>query len=357
MSDDSPRRAQSHRVALIYPFDEVPGDGVALDVAPGVRWFRIPLGLSLSHINLWAIEDGEGWSIVDCGLFNANAVAVWQQVALHGLEGKPVKAVYVTHMHPDHIGMAGWLVRKFNCPLWMTALEYMTCRVMAGDTGLPAPEESIRFYRGAGWNDQALIKFQERFGSFGKSIDVLPQNYRRLHDGQRLRIGRHEWRIVVGSGHSPEHACLYCAEQKLFISGDQVLPKISSNVSVFPTEPQANPLAHWLDSIEKIKREVPDDVLVLPAHNEPFRGLHARLDHLARGHHAGLDRLRVALATPKRAIDVFGTLFARTITDEPMLLGMATGESLAHLNYLVNSGEATVEADKQGVNWYRMTNG
>ncbi|WP_439955514.1 hypothetical protein, partial [Klebsiella pneumoniae] len=73
------------------------------------------------------------------------------------------------------------------------------------------------------------------------------------------------------------------------ISGDQVLPKISSNVSVFPTEPDGDPLTDWLNSLAKVKREVPDDVLVLPAHNEPFRGLHARLDHLARGHERGLE--------------------------------------------------------------------
>jgi glyoxylase-like metal-dependent hydrolase (beta-lactamase superfamily II) len=158
--------------------------------------------------------------------------------------------------------------------------------------------------------------------------------------------------VVVGHGHSPEHACLHCPSLKLLISGDQVLPRISSNVSVFPTEPDADPLGDWMDSLAKLTREVPDDVLVLPAHNEPFRGLHARLRHLAQGHERSLERLRGSLAEPKRAIDVFGALFARRI-DDPGLLSMATGESLAHLNYLLARGEATAEVDPQGVAWYR----
>jgi glyoxylase-like metal-dependent hydrolase (beta-lactamase superfamily II) len=184
-------------------------------------------------------------------------------------------------------------------------------------------------------------------------IHPLPDSYRRLQDGERLMIGEHEWCVVVGTGHSPEHACLYCRDLQLFISGDQVLPKISSNVSVFPTEPDANPLADWLASIEKIKREVPDDVLVLPAHNEPFRGLHARLDYLAAGHERSLARLRDYLNEPKRAVDVFGALFSRPIND-PQLLNLATGESVAHINYLLRRGEAVVGKVVEGVVWYQL---
>ncbi len=166
-----------------------------------------------------------------------------------------------------------------------------------------------------------------------------------------MRIGDHDWRVVTGSGHSPEHACLYCPDLKLFISGDQVLPKISSNVSVFPTEPDGDPLTDWLTSLARIKTLVPDDVLVLPAHNDPFIGLHARIDHLIRGHERGLDRLEKSLAEPKRSIDVFGSLFARKIG--PDLLGMATGESMAHINCLIVRGRATASKDADGVTWYR----
>jgi glyoxylase-like metal-dependent hydrolase (beta-lactamase superfamily II) len=247
--------------------------------------------------------------------------------------------------------MAGWLTRKFGIRLWMTRLEYLMCRVLVADTGREAPEDGISFYRRAGWNEDAIEYYRTRFGNFGKTTYALPESYRRLRDGEWIRIGDHDWQVVTGMGHSPEHACFFCPELKLIISGDQVLPKISSNVSVFPTEPDANPLGDWLQSIERLRLAIPDDVLVLPAHNEPFRGLHARLEHLARGHHRSLERLRHSLATPRRAIDVFGALFARQIT-EPGLLNLATGEAMAHLNYLVHRGEARVTLDAQGVAWY-----
>jgi len=225
------------------------------------------------------------------------------------------------------------------------------CRVMAADTGRAAPKEGLEFYRAAGWDRVALDTYEARFGGFGRHLHALPDSYRRLTDGEEIRIGEHVWRVVVGSGHSPEHACLHCPELGLLISGDQVLPRISSNVSVFPTEPDGDPLDDWLTSLAAIRERIDDSVLVLPAHNEPFRGLHARLDHLIRGHERGLARLAERLVERKRAVDVFGVLFKRTITSE--LMGMATGEALAHLNCLVERGLAVREKDADGVSWFR----
>src|SRR5437763_15642930 len=224
----------------------------------------------------------------------------------------------------------------------------MTCRSHAADTGREAPEDAVRFFRAAGWDEDALEHYKARFGGFGRGLHALPDSFRRLSDGDEVEIGGGLWRVVVGSGHSPEHACLYNPELKVMISGDQVLPRISSNVSVFPTEPDGDPLDDWLTSLARIKTRVPDDVLVLPAHNEPFYGLHARLDHLIRGHERGLSRLTARLAEPRRAVDVFGVLFKRTIV--PELMGMATGEALAHLNCLIHRGLAVREADGAGVN-------
>jgi len=338
---------------LDYPFETVPETGKAIAVADGVLWIRMPMPGSLNHINLWALEDGEGWTIVDTGLRTPETTAAWQELLAGALGGKPITRIIVTHMHPDHVGMAGWLTRRFDCRLWMSKLEYLTCRVLVADTGREAPDDGVVFYRRAGWDDEAIENYRTRFGGFGKAVYTLPDSYRRIRDGETIRIGEHGWRVVVGTGHSPEHACLYCEGLGLLISGDQVLPRISSNVSVFPTEPDADPLGDWLGSLEKIAREVPDDVLVLPAHNEPFRRLHARLGGLARGHHRGLERLRRTLAEPRRAIDVFGALFARKIGNEGNLLSMATGESIAHLNYLLHLGEIRIEFDEQGVAWYR----
>jgi glyoxylase-like metal-dependent hydrolase (beta-lactamase superfamily II) len=251
--------------------------------------------------------------------------------------------------------MAGWLTRKFGVRLWMTSLEYLTCRVMVSDTGREAPQDAIDFYRRAGWSPSAIETYRTRFGNFGKHIHPLPDSFRRLDDGEELIIGSNTWQVIIGTGHSPAHACLYCPALKVLISGDQVLPRISSNISVYPTEPDADPMTGWLSSLAKLKRAVPDDVLVLPAHNECFRGLHARIDALASSQDRALERLRRSLQESKRPVDVFGALFARPISEADVsLLGMATGESLACLNYLMHRGEVTREIDAEGVARFRL---
>lgn len=341
------------RPKLVYPFDSAPEPGTTMEVAPGVRWVRMPLPFALKWINLWLIEDGPGWTLVDTGIAMEDTRTHWRTIFETDLGGKPITRVICTHMHPDHIGLAGWIARKFDAPLWTSRLEYVTCRMLVADTGREAPEDGTRFYRAAGWDEDALDSYRIKFGGFGKAVSRLPDAYRRLRDGETIEIGGRPWRIVVGCGHSPEHVCLWQPELKLFISGDQVLPRISSNVSVFPTEPEADPLKDWLDSCEKLAREVPDDVLVLPSHNEPFHGLHARLAHLIGGHERTLARIEKRLAQgDKRAIDLFGALFARTIG--PDLIGMATGETLAHLNCLIARGRARREMGADGVHRYGL---
>ncbi|MGE0310112.1 MAG: MBL fold metallo-hydrolase [Lautropia sp.] len=352
-TDTSRDEARFAKPTLVYPFDAPPGPGAAREVAPGVLWMRMPLPMTLDHINIWGLDDGDGWAIVDTGMRTEDTIRHWRTLFAASTDGRSLSRVFATHMHPDHVGLAGWLTRKFDCRLWMTRGEYLNCRVLCSDTGREAPPDALAFLRRAGWGGRAIEAYQARFGGFGKFIHALPDSYRRLVDGETIRIGAHDWRVIVGTGHSPEHACLHCPDLKLLISGDQVLPRISSNVSVHPTEPDANPMRDWLDSIAKIRREVPDDVLVLPSHNECFRGLHARLDHLAASQHRALDRLARALATPRRAVDVFGALFARRIDDEDTsLYGMATGESIACLNYLVACARARVDVDADGVAWY-----
>jgi glyoxylase-like metal-dependent hydrolase (beta-lactamase superfamily II) len=346
----------ARKPTLVYPFEGPPERGRSIEVAPGVHWVRMPLPYALNHINLWVLDDAHGWAIVDTGVRTEDTVAAWRELFAQAPDRRPLTRVFVTHMHPDHIGMAGWLTRKFGVRLWITRLEYLSCRVTVSDTGREAPPDGIEFYRRAGWGEAAIENYRARFGNFGKHIHALPDSYRRLTDGETVRIGAHDWRVIVGHGHSPEHACLHCPELKLLISGDQVLPRISSNVSVYPIEPDADPMADWLASLAKLKREVPDDVLVLPAHNECFRGLHARLDWLARGQEVSLQRLRRTLAEPRRAVDVFPALFARSISESDVpLLGMATGESLACLNHLMHRGEVQREIDAEGVAWYCLT--
>ena len=354
MTDPTPRE-KLEKPTLIYPFAAAPQTGKVLAVAPGVVWMRMPLPIALDHINVWGIEDDNGWAVVDTGMRTDTTLAAWRELFATTGEQRPLTRIFGTHMHPDHVGMAGWLTRKFNCRLWMTRLEYLNCRVLTADTGREAPAEGVAFYRRAGWGDASLESYRARFGNFGRHVHALPESYRRIVDGEVIRIGAHDWRVIVGTGHSPEHACLYCADLKLLISGDQVLPRISSNVSIHPTEPDADPMREWLESLSKLKREVPDEVLVLPSHNECFYGLHARLDYLAAAQGRTLDRLRRTLQEPRRAIDVFAALFGRGIDESDTgLLNLATGESLACLNYLWHRGEVNRRLDAAGVAWYRM---
>lgn len=338
---------------LDYPF-ETPALGSWREVAPGVLWLRMPMPLALNHINLWAVRDGEGWALFDTGMRNEESMRTWQKWWKELPAPHRMTRIFVTHMHPDHVGMAGWMTRKFGVRLWMSRLEYLTCRLLCSDTGREAPADGEAFYRRAGWSEAAVENYRARFGNFGKHIHALPDSYRRVRDGERIRIGDHEWEVVMGSGHSPEHACFYCPALKLLISGDQVLPRISSNVSVYPTEPDANPMHDWLESLTMLQQRIPDDVLVLPAHNDVFRGLHARLGYLETSQRLTLQRLREFLAEPRTVVDTFTTLFGRPIGDADVdLLGMATGEAVACLNHLVARGDATVTTGDDGVLRYR----
>ena len=338
--------------SLRFPLDEQPENGQVLDIRAGVKWLRLPLPFQLDHINTWLLRDGEGWAVVDTGLFTDTTREIWQNVLENQLDGAPLTRVVVTHLHPDHVGCAGWLTKEFDLDLWMPRDEYLLCRVLVADTGKPAPPEGLRFYRGAGFDSEALERYATYFGAFGRVVSPLPESYHRLQDGESLQLGDHSWEVVIGRGHSPEHACLLCRELNLLIAGDQILPTISSNVSVYPTEPAANPLQHWFASLEKLRRALPDDVLVLPAHGRPFQGAHTRLDQLTAEHQLGLARLREMCREPRRAVDVFPALFKSRISERNLI--MATGEAISHLNFLAEAGEMSVKRDADGVNWYRI---
>jgi glyoxylase-like metal-dependent hydrolase (beta-lactamase superfamily II) len=336
---------------LEYPFAQRPELGEMIEAAPGVHWIRMRLPSQLNHINLWVLEDGEGWTIVDTGIRDETTTNAWKALFAGPMAGRPVRRVIVTHMHPDHIGLAGWLVRRFGIALWMSRTDYLMCRNLAGDTTQEAPEEALRFYRAAGLSEDAVEDYKTRFGGYGQGIYRLPNSYRRIQHGDRIAIGARQWEVVVGQGHAPEHACLWCREDNLFISGDQILPRISSNVSLFPTEPEGDPLKDWLDSCARLKALLPADVLVLPAHNEPFRGARLRLQELITDHESGLAKLLELCREPKRAVDCFSALFRSRITSGVYL--MATGESLAHLNCLRARGQLSRRRDETGADWYQ----
>ncbi len=319
---------------LDFPIDEVPKNGTLFSIQKDIHWVRMPLPMDLNHINLWIIGSKEECTLVDSGMFLEDVKNAWSD--LIDKEKLSFKRVIVTHMHPDHIGLAGWFTSNFNIPLYMSRTDYLQCRVLAADTGNNVPHEAIDFYTQAGLSESQIKAYVERFGFFGSMIHRLPNSFNRLKDGDRIILNNESWEIIDGKGHTMEHLCLLSKDKNIFIAGDQLLPKITSHVGVFPTEPEANPLEDWLNSCKKLLDKLPEDVLVLPAHGRPFVGAHKRLNTIINHHETSLDKLLDFLSEPKRSVDVFSVLFKRKIDDGNFL--MATGESIAHLNCLFNRG-------------------
>jgi glyoxylase-like metal-dependent hydrolase (beta-lactamase superfamily II) len=336
---------------LTYPLGRTgPETGELIRLAEGVGWARLPVPGSLRHINIWVLEDGEGIALVDTGLDIPPSREGWEALFAGPLAGRTVTRIICTHFHPDHIGLAGWLAERFGVPLWMTRDEWLFARMLTADIRDAPPREALAYWRAAGWDEERIAdEAKKGWGRFSALVSPVPVGFIRMQDGDVLTIGARGWRVVVGNGHCPEHACLVDEAGGLIVAGDQVLPRITSNVSLSLSEPEADPLGDWLASIAKLKT-LPDTLLVLPSHGEPFTGLHARLDALDRGHRERLDALHAHLAEPRRALDCFSILFGRQIDDS--IIGLATGEAMAHLRRLEVEGRAVREV-RDGVHWYR----
>jgi glyoxylase-like metal-dependent hydrolase (beta-lactamase superfamily II) len=350
LTQDESYTATSHK-GLSYPLgDHAPGVGEVTRVGAGVSWARIPMPGSLGHINTWLLDDGvDGVAIVDTGMLLTMCSDAWKALFAGGLAGKRITRVICTHLHPDHIGLAGWLCQKFGVELWMTRGEWLTARMLTSDVRDDPPEAAAAMQRASGWSNAEIEASKAKgWGRFGKMVFAMPVSYRRFQHGDVLDLGGNNWRVVVGSGHSPEHACLVNDQAGVMISGDQVLPKISSNVSINITEPEADPLGEWLDSIDRLLH-LPSDLLVCPAHGEPFYGLHVRLAALRDEHHDRLTTVAASLSEPKRAVDCFTMLFNRPIGEHNREL--ATGEAQAHLRRLERDGRARRQ-EVDGVHWY-----
>ena len=322
---------------LDYPFgDTVAAIGAVQAVAPGIGWLRMPLPFALDHINLWLLGDAadgrSGWSAVDCGVATEPTRAAWEQVFAGAMQGLPLLRVIATHSHPDHIGLSDWLCRRFDAPLWITTGEYGFARMLsAALPGVDGTAAIPHFRRHGLVAEAALEQMQTRRSYFPTLVPAVPESYHRMQDGQQIAIGAHHWRVITGFGHSPEHAALYCEALGVLIAGDMVLPRISTNVSVFAVEPEGNPLQQYLDSLAKFDA-LPIDTLVLPSHGRPFRGLHTRIAQLRDHHRARLAEVVEACAVPRSAMDIVPIMFLREL--DAHQLTFALGEALAHLHTL-----------------------
>ena len=322
------------------PFPAPPASGEAVEVAEGVLWLRLPLPMKLDHVNCFALDEGDGWTIVDTGFATGTSRAIWQQILDGPLAGKPVRRVLVTHHHPDHVGLAGWFQSDHGAELVTTRTAWLFARMLQLDEQARPADETLAFWRAAGMDpDLVDRRARERPFNFADVVAPMPLGFRRIREGDRLRLGGRDWTVRIGNGHAPEHATLWSEDNDLVIGGDQLLATISPNLGVYATEPEADPVAEWLEACERLSAHADAAQLVLPGHKLPFTGLPARMRQLVENHHGALERLRDHLSTPRTAAECFPPLFKRAIGEGEY--GLALVEAVAHLNHLYRHGEAT----------------
>jgi glyoxylase-like metal-dependent hydrolase (beta-lactamase superfamily II) len=334
--------------SLEYPFASVPAPAATLEVAPGVRWLSMPLPFQLDHINLWLLDEDDGVTVVDTGIGNDETRALWQKI-LTGRVGR----VILTHYHPDHAGNADWLCRRDGAQMWTTQGEYLTAHAVRSSSAGYTADAVLSVFRANGLDAERLTGMAAMRGNnrYAQLVPEFPHVYRRIIEGDRLRIGGNDWLAIIGHGHAPEHLSLYCSELNTVIAGDMLLSTISTNVSVWSIDPEGDPLRLFLDSIARY-RELPADVLVLPSHGKPFRGAHVRVAELERHHREKLEVLSAALrGRPQSAGEVLGVLFPKRKLDLHQTF-FAMGEAIAHLHYLYYAGRATRELGTEGIMRY-----
>ncbi|WP_240722451.1 MBL fold metallo-hydrolase [Poseidonocella sp. HB161398] len=336
-----------------HPFPEPPAEGAAVEVAEGILWMRLPLPIVLDHVNCYALDEGDSWTLVDTGMDTARGRAVWQRLLEGPLGGKPVRRVVVTHHHPDHVGLAGWFQAEHGAEILMTRTAWLLARMLRLDEQDVPPAETLDFWRRAGM-DAALIEARrsERPLNYCDAVAWMPLGFRQIGEGDRLRLGGRSWRVRLGGGHAPDQATLWCEDVPLVVAGDQILGTISPNIGVYATEPEANPLADWIESCTRLLSHAAPEQLVLPGHKLPFTGLPARLRAMIASHEAALARLRAHLARPRSAAECFPALYRRDISAGEY--GLALVEAIAHVNYLNAAGEISGAVRDDGAIAWQM---
>ena len=331
--------------ALSFPFATPPGPGEAIEVAPGIFWLRMPLPFALDHINLWLLADGDGWTQIDCGYGDVATRTLWATHFAETFAGRHSLRIIATHYHPDHLGNAAWLTKRFDCPLIMPQAEFLTAHAVAGEHSGYHLAAFIELFRAHGLSSEHAAALEARGNQYRRGVPELPRVYQRLMPGADISIGDTHWRIFNGYGHSPEHAALYCQSLRVCISGDMLLPKISTNISVGPVEPDADPLARFLASLSSFA-QLPPETLILPSHGLPFVGAAMRVEELRAHHSARLTELEAAAGSSVTAAEMVPVLFRRELDVQQRFFAM--GEAIAHLNHLWRVGRMTRTAKSDG---------
>jgi len=320
------------------PFADIPKSGESVVVADGVLWIRLPLPMALDHVNVYAFDEGDSWTIVDTGFSTRTTKALWDGVLAGALGGKPVSRIIGTHYHPDHIGLAGWFV-GMGAEFVTTRTTWLTARMLTLDEQPHYTPEALAFYQRAGMAaDELARRKTERPFNFADCVDPIPVGYTRIVEGGTITFGGRTWDVRMGDGHAAEHATFWSRDDNLVVGGDQLLLSISPNLGVYPTEPDADPVGEWMESCQKFLPFAQEDQLILAGHKVPYTGLPDRLAQMISNHHEALARLLDHLDQPRSAGDCFAPLFKRKITQDTY--GLALVEAVAHLNHLHQTGRA-----------------
>lgn len=328
---------------LVHPFTAPPSSGETTELREGVLWCRHQLPFALDHINTWIIGDPSQRTLVDSGISDGRTRGGWDTILnTTGIEN--VERVLITHYHPDHIGNADWLSQKTNAPVWMTYSEFMMAHALVGGLEAQTTGAVGRLFNLHGLPPNLTEAVCAKGGHYPKLVESLPPTFTRLQNNDHVTTGDISWQIMTGSGHSPEHISLYSSERNTLISGDMLLPKITTNVAVWPASPDDNPLKEFLTSIDKFA-SLPEDTLVLPSHGLPFTGLHERISQLHAHHTDRLEQVLAACNSPKTAYDILPTLFNRELDSYQLFFAM--GEAVAHLNYLWHEGALSRDANEK----------
>ena len=333
---------------LDFPFAAPPQPMELIEASPGIFWLRLPLPFRLDHVNIYLIEDGDGFTLIDTGIDNSATKALWEAWLEGPLKHRPLKRILSTHCHPDHIGLAGWLCEKLGLPLYASQTEYLEALCVRFDPQALNSEPYLGFYRSHGLDETQIKLLLNRGLHYLRMVSDLPRTFRRVIGGETLEIGGREFSVITGGGHSPEQIMLHCAAQNVTLCADQAMARISPNISVEPRDPDGDPLGIYLRSLDQLKATLPADTLALPGHNMPFRVLHTRIDEL-KAHHASRCEaiLRACAETPRSVVELVPVVFGRAIED-PHQMSFAFSEALAHANYLKRLGGLVVESSAKG---------
>lgn len=333
-------------------------DALHLDVgqplqqmSEGIFGLRFALPFALDHVNVWFLQDGPSWTLIDTGIANDATRQVWSGLLADVLSDRPIGRLVATHFHPDHMGLAGWLCHQTGAEFWTARTEWLIARCLAQDVSPDFVEAGRRFDRLAGLSEDQIAGRAARGNLYRTRALAPPASHVRVKEGDRLEVDGEYWRVLIGRGHAPEMICLYSADRGLLLAADQVLQRISPNISVWPGEPDADPLSDFIESL-KIFKSLPEATLVLPSHGQAFYGLHARIDELIAHHHVRLERAEAAAGRGRTAVDIMPMLFDRALDEHQ--LGFALGEALAHLNYLVFRGRLKRHIDDAGRYLYAL---